>query len=812
MVERVRFEQHVGGVAMLDFTPKKAARNWTSRREQRKLLVLVALVAGVIVAASMAREPRLYNWIADIGKMDDVEDAHVDTRLNQPRRESDVRRGIFAISAEAPADTHANVPAGDRFPRVKMEYFQAIKDNTIHRPSEADAWFHLLDIANKTAQETLEQASRGRVTFLQLFRQPDLYRAELVTVAGTVHRVVSQKITDNYVGLEGEYYQIWLQPKNSAHPVVVYSLGLPAGFPVGMELREPAEVTGFFFKIWAYPAHDEPRTAPILLAKTVRWNEERVKRTFASPGASAAPEADSKPTKVTQSPQTYLAEHWNITVPVWERFVDGKPLANPTRARDDEPATLLKLLNNLSRLPEATVAAWTNKTTLPMAVAENPDVHRGQFFSFEGRAVRCERVDLPEDLASLFDFESVFRTEIHSNDDGAVRIVYSTSAPRGWLRDADGKPLPANDIDEQTAAVAMFVKVGGDIAAEGQAARPSLVYVAKRLAWHPDSLLGGLGMDMALFDDLTQGAEVGGGEAECLYDLLANSAPIDRQELNEIARERQFAMQKDFEYEYQFPNIPSNSFILNEVRARPEKNAGTAVSLTATALQAFRVRLKPEDAAKYGFDHYYHINASVPLDPPITIIERRKQAPNGDPVAKNGDTQNTGKQQTRDDMSVVFCVRHLPEGFPQGEKITAQITVPGFFFKTWAATSEKSAEKVALAKQHYPMFVADTVIWTKPTETRNWLGSAIVGVLVGMLVLGGVGAWVSRRGNYTLDQTLARQRTNIDTPLDSLDLPTTEKPDFSFLAAHQGSHPTVRDGDLPRDGAQPKDSSPNSPA
>jgi hypothetical protein len=795
---------------VLDFTPKKTARNWTSRREQRKLLVLVFLVAGVIVAFSMAREPRLFNWVAGIGKKDNVEDAHVDTRLKKGRTETDVRRGIFTVSADAPLDTHADIPPGDRFPGVKMEYFNAIKDNTIHRPSEADAWFHLLDIANKTPQETLEQVSRGRVTFLQLFRQPDLYRAELVTVAGTVHRVVPQKITDNYEGLEGEYYQVWIQPNNSAHPIVVYSLAIPDEFPVGMELKEPAEVTGFFFKIWAYPARDEPRTAPILLAKTFRWNDERVRRTFDRATGAAVPAAPKKPAAAAESPTAYLAENWNITAEVWKRFADGQPLAAPTESRDDEPATLLKLLNNLPRLPAANVAAWTNKTTTPAAVADKPGEHRGQFFEIEGRAVRCERVAVPEDLAKLFDFESVYRTEIYPSDDGPMRIVYSTSAPHRWLRDAAGKQLAASDVNEQTAATAMFVKRGGEVVRNGEATRPSLVYVAKRLAWHPDSLLGGLGMDMALFDDLAQGAEIAGAEAECLYSLLAKSSRIERSELNAIARERQFAMQKDFEYEYQFPDIPSNSFILNEVRARPEVNVGTAASLTATALQAFRIRLSPEDAAKYGFDHYYHINASVPLDPPITIIERRKQSPDGDLAAKNAapkqvDANRAQSKQTRDDMSVVFCVRHLPDGFPQGEKIREQIIVPAFFFKTWAATSEKSAEKAVLAKQHYPMFVADSVIWTKPTESRNWLGSAIVGVLVGALVLGGVAAWISRRGSFALDQTLARQRTEIDTPLDALDLPVAEKPDFNFLTAEHSSHHAPRDGD------PPKESPPNSP-
>jgi len=55
--------------------------------------------------------------------------------------------------------------------------------------------------------------------------------------------------------------------------MVVYCLRLPDGFPTGMSLSEEAEITGFFFKRWAYKAQDTMRSAPVLLARTVRWYE-----------------------------------------------------------------------------------------------------------------------------------------------------------------------------------------------------------------------------------------------------------------------------------------------------------------------------------------------------------------------------------------------------------------------------------------------------------------------------------------------------------------------------------------------------------
>ena len=58
--------------------------------------------------------------------------------------------------------------------------------------------------------------------------------------------------------------------------MVVYCLRLPKGFPTGMELAEQAAVTGYFFKRWAYQAHDVLRAAPELLARTLQWEQRPV--------------------------------------------------------------------------------------------------------------------------------------------------------------------------------------------------------------------------------------------------------------------------------------------------------------------------------------------------------------------------------------------------------------------------------------------------------------------------------------------------------------------------------------------------------
>jgi hypothetical protein len=109
-----------------------------------------------------------------------------------------------------------------------------------------------------------------------LFRQPNQYRGRLVDVSGVAHRAVRVDLPANAYGIK-QYFQVWLWPSdNPSAPMVVYCLRLPKDFPVGMELAEPAAVTGYFFKRWAYQAEDAILAAPELLARTLQWEPRPV--------------------------------------------------------------------------------------------------------------------------------------------------------------------------------------------------------------------------------------------------------------------------------------------------------------------------------------------------------------------------------------------------------------------------------------------------------------------------------------------------------------------------------------------------------
>jgi hypothetical protein len=114
-------------------------------------------------------------------------------------------------------------------------------------------------------------------TFAHLFRsvessEPHRYTGRPVTLAGYIRKHVSYPADpENEYGV-GWLHEVWLYPEDGdSNPVVVVSTSVPEGLPAGEKLLERAAVTGYFYKMWAYPARDTMRVAPMILARRVEW-------------------------------------------------------------------------------------------------------------------------------------------------------------------------------------------------------------------------------------------------------------------------------------------------------------------------------------------------------------------------------------------------------------------------------------------------------------------------------------------------------------------------------------------------------------
>lgn len=173
--------------------------------------------------------------------------------------------------------------------RWRLEEFQQlldrlaldqVQDDAPYQAVERDAWFRMLELLKMSPLEQLERESIGDVGYLQLFRQSKEYRGKLATIRGRVRQAYRVPAPQNDFDIDS-YQVFWLRTEGGPNsPIVVYALDAPEGFPeLGPQayaednrLDEPVEITGFFFKRWAYPAQDGPRSAPLMLAKVPRWS------------------------------------------------------------------------------------------------------------------------------------------------------------------------------------------------------------------------------------------------------------------------------------------------------------------------------------------------------------------------------------------------------------------------------------------------------------------------------------------------------------------------------------------------------------
>ena len=238
---------------MLDFRRRSRSRNYLQLPQQRKLLGMMVAAGLVGLLVSMAGEPKRWEWI-----------------LAGRRAGQQVNAANFA--ADRPSD--AAKPTEYYLPGLRTELLQSVRDDTVFRKSEADAWFHLFQLLDKTDDKQLAKASLGNVSFRQLYAQPRAYRGRVVTVEGMVRGAAKKTSPTKSDGIN-EYYQLSIEPDGEpGQLIVVYALKLPEGFPLGDRLEEPAALQGFFFKRWAYAASDAVRTAPLILAQTIAWQPQ----------------------------------------------------------------------------------------------------------------------------------------------------------------------------------------------------------------------------------------------------------------------------------------------------------------------------------------------------------------------------------------------------------------------------------------------------------------------------------------------------------------------------------------------------------
>lgn len=446
-------------------------------------------------------------------------------------------------------------------------------------------------------------------------------------------------------------------------------------------------------------------------------------------GSPAAPAPDSG----IRGPRELLSL-FGVDRSHWDRVRDGRPV------HADEREVLLRLLYVIDRFPVAEVSRWAHRQRPYRQLFEEADPARGEFFALEGRVVRVlVHQPLPE-LARRFEFDRYYECR-WIDSTGAEAVVFARNVPRAWLGSAP--------LDERASAWGLFVKVAGS-----GPDQPMPLFVADRVAWHPDTLLGRLGMDVGLLDTLKDDQRLTAEESECFYQMLFAAS---RAKPGQLRQEAQAALRQSEESRRRNDRsagarankTPADALLETDAKEptatgysvvplfnAPAEVRGALVDLAGMTRSVLRVELGADDPqgirARFGFDHYYQVSLFTP------------------------DSQGN---------PITVCVGDIPKGMPLGEgpQFSERIRVTGFFLKKWAyrialpeetkpGTADEAGGGPMVRQQLAPMVMAGDLIWYPANQARPGGRSAGIAAIavVAILVAFGAIAWRGSRRRTSL--------------------------------------------------------------
>jgi len=418
------------------------------------------------------------------------------------------------------------------------------------------------------------------------------------------------------------------------------------------------------------------------------------------------------------APADYLAT-WKLDRPA------RAALEAPGPWDEEKLQVCLRLLARLALAPPDALAAWSEAAAAVGGTLPEPG---DGFVRFEGRALFAAPLALPPEQAEIANRPALDLVRVKTAA-GLVDVI-ADAIPKAWPR---WQPL-----DEPVTVTGLPISTAPGPRPEPQVGAPAawptepagLLVVARRVAWHPATPLGTLGMDYGLFDTVEDGKKLVAGDTDAFYALLAAAGRGTQSALEEAA------------------GPPADAIaLIDPARRWFAEHRGDAVTFQGTARRVTRIQVdEPRRRREIGGDHYWELFVFVPTS--LIKIDDRVQ----------------------DTYPIVCCVRDLPAGMPTGQQINEQVRVSGFAMKRYAYPLPKlqGAGAGDAARQETPLVIGKRALWVpepsnvEATSLLGWVFLTLAG-LVGLVLA--FAAW-----RFNRDARLTRQRQRASLP-DRVQLP-----------------------------------------
>ncbi|MFM8283076.1 MAG: hypothetical protein ACKOCW_05900 [Planctomycetaceae bacterium] len=364
-------------------------------------------------------------------------------------------------------------------------------------------------------------------------------------------------------------------------------------------------------------------------------------------------------------------------------------LEEPLPWDDAKSALALRVLARLHLAPAERMVAWEREA---MAIGDEVTALGDRLVRVDGRAVRVA----PAAADAATGGATTARLVRLLAADGRAVDVLAAAVPAAWLQ---GRTI---DEPAEVVGLPLAVGTGPTPAFAGEpwpSPPPDLLLAGGRVAWHPATALGRLGMDYGLFDTVVDGRPLTAADGDALYALLAAVGRGDTPT----------------------EGAPPITDLIDPAARWFTHHRGEPVRISGVCRRATRIEIDdPLRRAQAGTDHYWEVFVFVET-PLLQIYGRMHET-----------------------YPVVGCVRELPAGMPTGPTINERVDVAGFGFKRYAYPLPPTAtDGGAPRRLEVPLIVGTRAIW-RPAALRSPAApptAAIPAVVVPLAAALGALAW-----------------------------------------------------------------------
>jgi len=272
---------------------------YLNRREQFRLLSMVAALALVLICMRVAKNPETWKNFFPVesepaetdssGKIDYRVVAEQQTDLNPDEFRSKFANTIASESLTTANTTTNSATIANAADEQRSEYIidpnvlKPVRDNTLGiRHAESKAFYQVLAEADKIDLRDVPAGVIKDTNYTLLMTDSDRYRGQLVKVEGRLKRLAPIPVDKTATSIPA-LYEAWVFTADSGkNPYRIVCTSIPEGIETAGNIRNNVRIqlVGYFFKREGYAAQGESlsgklHVAPLILTREFQLVKSR---------------------------------------------------------------------------------------------------------------------------------------------------------------------------------------------------------------------------------------------------------------------------------------------------------------------------------------------------------------------------------------------------------------------------------------------------------------------------------------------------------------------------------------------------------